>query len=209
MRIARLETQSTFRGFELDQCESCDSKVCRQPIPDRFKVVQVDGLPVESKPMSTVQETIDELDQVVGRLQILIDKTPDDRLFWKPAPTGRSIGEIGAHCAEALHNILGQLQGTPYAVPTYQEADASFRKNDAQVQSRTELLRRIEAGRAEYVAYLQTLDDADLAQMRTLPFGLGEAPLSFFITAGKMHTNSHVYQIEYIQTLYGDHDWYL
>ena len=44
--------------------------------------------------------------------------------------------------------------------------------------------------------------------MRTLPFGLGQAPLGYFMTMGAAHTQGHIPQIEYIQTLYGDHDWH-
>ena len=45
--------------------------------------------------------------------------------------------------------------------------------------------------------------------MVDMPFGLEPMPVAVVITFPTFHTRSHIPQIEYIQTIYGDRDWHM
>ena len=158
--------------------------------------------------MSVTEATQAELIRTKDRMVQLLMATPDDRLNWQPSPGARSIVQIVAHSALSLGNILMQLQGVPFATPTSAEANVQFLAHDAEFSEREETKDYLEAKCADYVAFLASLEPADLERMVTLPFGLGEAPIGYMMTMGNLHTMGHIAQIEYIQTLYGDHDWH-
>ena len=158
--------------------------------------------------VSPIESTQAELIRTKDRMLRLMEETPEDRLMWKPSPSARSIIEIVAHSANSLGNILLQLQGVPFAVSTSAEANVQFLAHDAEFNDRSAAAAYLEQKCADYVAFLSTLNPQDLEEMRTLPFGLGEAPLGYFMTMGAAHTMGHISQIEYIQTLYGDLDWH-
>jgi hypothetical protein len=158
--------------------------------------------------MSVIEATQAELFGSKNRMLQLMRETPNDRLTWKPSPSARSIIENVAHAGNSLGNILLQIQGVPFWTPTSAEANAQFLAHDAEFRDREETEAYLEQKCADYVAFLSTLKPEDLDGMRTLPFGLGQAPLGYFMTMGNLHTLGHIAQIEYIQTLYGDHDWH-
>jgi len=158
--------------------------------------------------MNVIESTQAQLMQSKDRMAQLLAVTPDDRLNWQPSPSGRSILQIVAHSANALGNIALQLQGVPFAIPTSREANEQFLVRDAAYTEREEVANLLEAKCAEYVGFLATVRLEDLDRMLALPFGLGQAPLGYFMTMGNLHTLGHIAQIEYIQTLYGDHDWH-
>lgn len=138
----------------------------------------------------------------------LLAETPEEKLHWKPSPQARSIVEIVAHSANSLANIAMQLKGIPFAVPTSAEANAGFLEHDAQFTSRDQVAQYLQEKCDEYVALLGTFTQEDLGRLVALPFGLGQAPIGFFMTMGNLHTFGHICQIEYIQTMYGDLDWH-
>jgi uncharacterized damage-inducible protein DinB len=158
--------------------------------------------------MDEIQTARAELQKATDRVLHLVSLTPDEHLFWKPSASARSIGEVVAHTAHALKNILGQLQGTPFPPANSTEATPLFLEHDRQFTDRATLLDYFRTHRDNYDQYLAALTSDDLDVIATLPFGLGEAPVRFFMKAGADHTASHIPQIEYIQTIYGDHDWH-
>jgi hypothetical protein len=147
--------------------------------------------------------------QAKGRMEHAVATTPEDRLGWSPSPSSRSPLHQFAHAAKAVKMILGQLQGTPFAILDTAEADKSFRAWESTVQSRADAQAVWDANCAEYTAWLDSLTPADLETVIQLPFGLGHACLAEALTFVPMHTNHHSAQIEYIQTIYGDQDWHM
>jgi len=158
--------------------------------------------------VSVIETTQAELIGTKNRMLQLLHETPADRVNWKPSPSARSIVEIVAHCGHAIGNILGQLKGVPFAPASSAEANEQFLAHDAEFRDSAEVEAYLEQQCADYVAFLGTLKPEDLDTMCTLPFGLGQAPLGYFMTMGNAHTQGHIAQIEYIQTMYGDHDWH-
>lgn len=158
--------------------------------------------------MDPISATQAELIGTKDRMVALLRATPEDKLNWKPTPQSRSIVEIVAHSAHALSNIHKQLSGTPFAVPTSLEANQIFLEHDSAWKSGLEVEAYLEEACRGYVDFLSTLQPKDLDRMVTLPFGLGEAPMGYFMTMGHVHTLGHIAQIEYVQTMYGDLDWH-
>mgnify|MGYP001396299109 CR=1 FL=1 len=158
--------------------------------------------------MDPIEHAKEELVQSAARLLSLVDETPDDRLFWKPSPTARSIGEIVAHCAHAMNNIAPQMMGTPYAIATSSEANRTFLEHDRQFSDRANVVRYFEEARNGFIGHLDRFSLDEVDRLVTMPFGMGQAPVRLFMEAASNHTKGHIAQIEYIQTLYGDHDWH-
>lgn len=158
--------------------------------------------------MQVVSVAKNELNRAVDRLKMLLEVTPEDRLHFKPSESARSIAEVVSHVTNALENILSQLKGTPFPLKNSAIADPIFREHDSVMRSRETLVHELEVAVQEYESFLDSLKESDLDAIRTLPFGLGSVPLRFFIGAGAAHTQGHVAQIEYIQTIYGDHHWH-
>lgn len=158
--------------------------------------------------MDAVASAQAELIGTKDRMVALLRATPEDKLGWKPSPSSRSILEIVAHSAHAMGNIHVQLSGTPFPVPTSKEANVVFLEHDSAFTSREQVEAYLEEKCQGYVDFLGTLQPEDLSRMLTLPFGLGEAPMAYFMTMGSVHTMGHIAQIEYVQTMYGDLDWH-
>lgn len=159
--------------------------------------------------MTSIESAKADLIRTTDRMLSLLSETPDDKLAWKPTPSSRSIMEIVAHSAHSLENIAQQLRGIPFAPPTSKDANEGFLEHDAQFSTREEVEVYFTEKRDSYAALLDTFTRADLIKQLKLPFGLGDAPLAYFMTMGHVHTMGHNAQIEYIQTMYGDHDWHL
>lgn len=134
--------------------------------------------------------------------------TPDDRLSWSPSPTARTPLQVAAHAASALKSIHEMLDGRPFGANTTANADQSFREHDEQFSSREQVLHLLEENSAAYERWLAALSPEALEGTIELPFGSGRACLAEALTFAPGHTNYHTAQINYIQTVYGDHVWH-
>jgi hypothetical protein len=162
--------------------------------------------------MSTTQNTIEQTKQeflrAKDRVVRLLKTTPDDRINWSPSPTARTPVQIVAHVAEAIKNIHGMLDGRPFPITNTEEADKYFREMEKRFNSREQVLACLEDNCANYVAWLDALPPERLDAQFEMPFGMGNAPVSSGLGFPTMHTQSHIPQLEYIQTIYGDRDWH-
>lgn len=134
-------------------------------------------------------------------------KMPEERVNWSPAPTARTPVEIVAHCAEAIGHLTEMMRGQPFGSPRTAEADQTFRENEKSFTSREQALAAFDKSSGNFLALLEGLDSSELDVMRPLPFGMGEAPMSVMVALPTMHTRSHIPQLEYLQTCYGDRTW--
>lgn len=156
----------------------------------------------------TIKQAKDSLLGARDRMTKALAATPDDRINWSPSPTARTPIQIVVHAANAVHNIHEMLNGNPFSVPDTATADAQFREEERQFTTREQALELLNKNCDKYVAWLDALDPARLDSMVTAPFNLGQAPLAVGLTWPPAHTNGHVDQMEYIQTIYGDHVWH-
>ena len=157
----------------------------------------------------TVQRAKAEFGHAKSRLVRALETTPDDRLNWSPSSTSRTPLQLAAHCALSVHHMLGNMDGRTYAVPETAEADRSHRRDETQFTTREQVLDLLEDNSAKYFAWLDGLTPEKLHGPMTLPFNFGTIPVSAGIPFMALHMMTHVAQIEYIQTIYGDHDWHL
>jgi uncharacterized damage-inducible protein DinB len=158
--------------------------------------------------MNPIETAKMDLTWTKTRMMELLAATPEDKLNFKPSPTGRSIIEIVAHAAHALENIAMQLGGTAFPIPNSNEANEVFKKHDAAFKTREAVRAYLQEKFDHYISVIERFTEEDLTRMAPLPFGLGEAPIGYYMTMGNAHTLGHVAQIEYVQTIYGDKDWH-
>jgi len=147
--------------------------------------------------------------QAKGGLLHALSNTPDDRLNWSPSPSARSPLHQVVHAAHAIGNIHGFLDGRTFDVPTTAEADRGFREMEQSFSTREEVLQLFESKSDAFMTWLDALDEKQLGVLVTTPFGMGQVPTEIAITFPAMHTRWHHAQMDYIQTIYGDHDWHL
>ena len=143
------------------------------------------------------------------QLSRALANTPDDKVNWAPAPTARTPVQIVAHCAMVVKNINDFLDGRPLQFTDTAAADKYFREQERPYTTRERAVSLLEKNSAEYLAWLDALTPERLNTSIQLPFGLGSAPLAAGLAFPAAHTQGHVGQIDYIQTIYGDLDWHL
>lgn len=137
-----------------------------------------------------------------------LDKTPPERQKWSPSDTARSPLEVAAHAAFAVGSMLDNLTGDTFAIPTTAEADVYFREAEQTLDSRDKVVECLERNGQAYLEWLDTVTPEILAAQMKVPFGFGEVPMTAGISFMAAHLNWHAAQIHYIQTIYGDRDWF-
>lgn len=144
-----------------------------------------------------------------GQLSRSLETTCDERLNWSPSVTSRTPLAVFAHAADSVKHIHGTLDGRTFPVPTTAEAERGFREFERAFTTREQVLSLLEENGAAYLAWLDTLTSERLASHVTMPYNLGKVPMTIALTFVGMHTRWHAAQIDYIQTVYGDHDWHI
>ncbi len=159
--------------------------------------------------LEIIQGPKQEFERSRDRMMGLLMETPDDKLNWSPSPTARTPLAIVAHAAMSLHHITEMLKGRPFGVPTTAIADKGFREWEHELTTRAEVRSLFEKNAAEYVAWLETLSEERLNDPITYPFGLGQGVVLNGLSFPARHTEAHIAQLEYVQTIYGDQDWHI
>jgi len=160
-----------------------------------------------------MQETIDQAKANFVRahqsMRRALETVPDDKLNWAPSPTARTPLHQVAHAAMAVKSIHEMLNGKPFAIDNTVDADKGFREWERQFTTRDQALSLLDQNAAEHIAWLDALSVDRLDNMVQLPFSLGQAPIAAVLSAESDHMNWHTAQIQYMQTIYGDHDWHM
>lgn len=152
-------------------------------------------------------ETKAEFLRAKDRLVRALATTPDDKINWSPSPTARTPLQVVAHAAMAVPGIQGMLVGKPFPFTDLTEADAAFRSYEKEITTREQALAMLEENSTAYLAWLDTVTPEQLAS--TWPNPVRPMPMSVAITLAADHMRGHTTQIDYIQTIYGDHDWHM
>jgi len=149
-----------------------------------------------------------ELVRAKERMAHALATTPDDRIQWSPSPTARTPLQEVAHAAMAISGIQDMLTGKPFPYAGLAELDTALRVAEKEFTTRAQVLSLLEQNTAEYLAWLDALTPEQLAATVQPPFG-PSVPIAVGITFAAYHLSSHVAQMDYIQTIYGDHDWHM
>ena len=134
--------------------------------------------------------------------------TPDDKINWSPAPTARTPIQQAAHGAMAISGIQNMLAGKPLPYADVAEFDTSMRGAEKEFTSREQALSLLERNSAGYLAWLDALTPEQLASPARFPFGPATT-MAVAITFPARHLQNHIAQMDYLQTVYGDHDWHM
>ena len=141
------------------------------------------------------------------RMARALATTPDDKINWTPGSCARTPLQQVVHSAMAVSGIQEMLVGKPFPYADVAEADSTWRAEEKEFTTREQALSLLEQSSAEYLAWLDTLTDAQVASTLQLPFGA--FPMASAITFPADHLRNHAAQIDYIQTIYGDQDWHM
>ena len=141
------------------------------------------------------------------RLARCLATTPDDRINWSPSPTCRTPIELVAHIATGIPWFTEILEGQPFPFKSIAEGDEAFRKSEKEFKTRDSVIGLLEQNSSQYVAWMRALSPEQLASTVTTPFG--PIPMAVGITVMADQVRNHAAQLDYIQTIYGDHDWYI
>jgi hypothetical protein len=155
-----------------------------------------------------VSQTKSEYIRSKERLLKLLNLTPADKLSWSPSPAARTPIQLAAHSAMAVDGILSMLNGQGTGEGTVTEIDAYLRKEEKQYDTVEKVVELLDKNSAAYLAYLDTLTPEQLASTTKGFFG-STFPVSEAITFAAFHMRGHIAQLEYVQTIWGDHDWYM
>lgn len=130
---------------------------------------------------------------------------PADKLTWSPAPTAKSALQIAAHAAGYSGGFAGILRNG--AMPKNVDDFLS------PIQTRIESIQTVE--QAEAVLRAGTEETlAALAAVRpewigaTIETPIGPTSFQFFMNIPADHLIGHAYQIDYLQTCWGDLEVY-
>ena len=97
------------------------------------------------------------------------------------------------------------IKGEPMHFSSTAELDSHLREMETAVTTVEQALELLESTSEAYLAYLDTVTDDQAAEIVQLPFG--SLPLGVAIMMPGNHMSSHIAQLDYLQTIWGDHDW--
>lgn len=158
-------------------------------------------------PLPEIAQTKADFTAARDRLLTSLANTPDDRFSWAPSPTARSIAHQAAHIARTVKNLQVLFGGKPPNSAASAQADQAFREWEQQFTTREEVVEMLEKNCSAYLAWLDTVTPEQLERIIELPFGLGKGHLRDLLDFQISHMQWHTAQIDYIQTIYGDHNW--
>jgi hypothetical protein len=154
-----------------------------------------------------VCEAKTEFKRSIQQAQRVLATTPDDRVNWSPSPTCRTPVHLVAHCAMVIDPITEALNNREIKFDNIAEMEKHNRFMEKEFTTREKAADFLTEKSNKYLSWMESLTDSDLKSTVTTPFG--PMPLSVAITLLAGHTRGHAAQAEYIQTIYGDHDWHM
>ena len=133
---------------------------------------------------------------VTKELLVALKFTPDDKLDWVPMGAAKTPKAIIVECATGNKWMAAELRCEENAASVWE----GIRAED--YPTREALAEFVEACQAELLAAMDALAEEQLDQKRKVFWG--EESLRDLMWLGMIHTNYHVGQLNYIQTLWGD-----
>jgi uncharacterized damage-inducible protein DinB len=133
---------------------------------------------------------------VTKELLVALQYTPDDKLDWVPMGKAKTPKAIIVECGAAYKWLAAELRCEENAAAAWEGIKAE------DYQTREALAEFVKATEAELLAAIDALTDEQLDQKRKVFWG--EETLRDLLWMGMIHTNYHVGQLNFVQTLWGD-----
>lgn len=154
--------------------------------------------------MSTVMEFVAVRTQEASdALARTVKAMPEDKVSWSVNDAGRTalgmVVECGGFC-----QYVATILSTKQVPARNREVEDKLRQ---ECDTAAKALKLLEDGTAELVAAIRAFPEGDLTKTVTLPFGPGMVmPYREVAVMATWNMTYHLGQINFIQTLYGDHD---
>jgi hypothetical protein len=128
---------------------------------------------------------------------------PEDKLRWSPSPMARHALWIVGHCGIANQAFATSLRGEELPLNVSpEEASAQILAAGRDISSREEAIKLVKDSTTEL---LQALDNVTEEMLETSPMSpFGPFPFVFWMRLPAEHIKSHSFQIDYLQTIWGD-----
>ncbi len=113
--------------------------------------------------MTIADSLLQELDQEAQTTRRVLERVPNDKLDWRPAPKARTLGQLALHIATVPGAVASFVAApSPAQAPTFV---------DPVPQSAAELLPALEASLARAKELVGALDDAAITSPWTMMSG--------------------------------------
>ena len=134
--------------------------------------------------------------------------TPDEKLDWRPLDEGRSVRDLFAECAYNAVGIEAMLTKPVEGVPHVSEYMAGLEL--AKSWTREESLEKLTAALGSLFAVVEQFTPEQLAETITVEMHHGPVPIpkTQWLLMLQRTFISRFAQINYIQHLYGDHEYH-
>ena len=134
----------------------------------------------------------------------VLSLVPEEKLDWSPSPTAKTARQVAAHTAVATGNFAQMLRDLKLPVgDEIPELVARTKIIEDSLKSLPMIERAFRQNTADVVAALEGLSVDDFE--RVLDSSLGwTMPMTALMNLPATHVNGHIYQIDYLQTCWGD-----
>jgi len=137
----------------------------------------------------------------------IAEDIPEDKYEFRAAPDTRTVAQTLAHLAVSPQFQLSvhQTRVTDMATLNFQELFQNFSAAENTPRSKAELIEYLKSSGDQFASYLETVDDAFLAEQVSLPPGAQPASKTRFemILGAKEHEMHHRGQLMLIQRMLG------
>jgi len=129
---------------------------------------------------------------------------PEDKLTWSPSPTAKSALQIAAHTAVATGNFVQMIRDRK--LPMGDEIPELVARTKLMEESLTSLSAIERALRQNTADVLAAIDGLSPEEMEiVLDSSMGwTMPMTALMNLPATHVNGHIYQLDYLQTCWGD-----
>jgi hypothetical protein len=135
----------------------------------------------------------------------VLGHVPGDKLTWSPTPTAKNALQIAAHAAGYSAGFVRILREG--AFPPVEEFLAPIHAAIESITTVAEAEAMLRAGAAETLAALEAVDPQLIEAVIETP--IGPTAFLFFMNLPAEHLIGHTYQIDYLQTCWGDQEVHL
>ena len=130
----------------------------------------------------------------VDFFKVTLDKTPTDKLSWKPDGKSMSAQEMTEHLTGSNYFFAALIKG---------EAPPSPPKDAPQNKTREQIAQEFQMSCEMMAKTINSVSDQSLDKPITLPFGKS-VKTSFLMTVPGSHMAYHWGQLSYVQKMFGD-----
>lgn len=149
----------------------------------------------------TISQAKAHAEQACAQLLHTFSFVPDDKLNWTPSPTAKSALRIVAHCAVANFGISRPIRNEePEGSMDFSQMLGMMEAKELEIDTREKAIEALKASTQEVLRSLDMVESLDCSPNSLF----GPMPMMFWIFLPGRHMMGHAYQVDYLQTVWGD-----